>query len=259
MYRKRVHVRLEPTPGQILRGELANHDLLRLGGQWACSHSWTRSIPMMTLGRRSFPLRPQMRRLAPLALIVAVSASAAPQVQAQAEDPAAQQINAFDDTLLSVMKQASKLGPRGRFEKLQPALEKAFNLPVMTRFAVGSTWTTLKADQQAELVRAFSRMTVATYAHNFDGYSGEKFTFDKVDTRGVDKLVHTHLGGTGAPSELTYRMRQSDGAWRVIDVYYNGAVSSLLGQRSEYAATLNAGGAQALARKLNSRAEELLR
>jgi phospholipid transport system substrate-binding protein len=45
----------------------------------------------------------------------------------------------------------------------------------------------------------------------------------------------------------------------VIDVYYNGAVSSLLGQRSEFAATLASGGAPALVRKLNSRADELLR
>jgi phospholipid transport system substrate-binding protein len=129
----------------------------------------------------------------------------------------------------------------------------------MTRFAVGSRWPTVPPDQQAELVRAFSRLTAATYAHNFDGYHGETFTIEKVDTRGPDKLVHTHLAAAGPPVELTYRMRQADGAWKVIDVYYNGTVSSLLGQRSEFAATLASGGAPALARTLNSRADELLR
>ena len=101
-------------------------------------------------------------------------------------------------------------------------------------------------------------MTTATYAHNFDGYNGEKFTIDKVDTRGPDKLVRTRLTGAGAPTELTYRMRQSGGAWKVIDVYYNSTVSSLLGQRSEFASTLSSGGAAALSRKFSSRATQLL-
>jgi phospholipid transport system substrate-binding protein len=201
-----------------------------------------------------------MRPTAALAFALTLSlAAVVPSARAQASDPAAQQIHAFDDALLNVMTQAGKLGTKGRFDAFQPILEKTFDLPAMTRFAVGSAWTTLPADQQATLVRAFSRMTAATYAHNFDGFSGETFTIDKVDTRGPDKLVHTRLAGSGQPTLLAYRMRQTDGAWKVIDVYYNGAVSSLLGQRSEYAATLAAGGAPALVRKLNSHTDELLR
>jgi phospholipid transport system substrate-binding protein len=195
-------------------------------------------------------------------LILAVTAAAwvpmAP-LHAQPADPAAERIAAFDTALLDVMKQAKKLGPRGRYQALKPAIEQAFDLPTMTRFAVGTTWNTLPADQQAELVTAFSRMTTATYAHNFDGYEGEKFTIDKVDTRGPDKLVRTRLAGSGAPTELAYRMRQSGGGgWKVIDVYYNGAVSSLLGQRAEFAATLRSGGAAALVKKLDSQANQLV-
>jgi phospholipid transport system substrate-binding protein len=201
-----------------------------------------------------------MRRiLGPIFALTLGCAVAAPSAQAQTPDPAAQQISAFDEALVDVMKQAGKLGPRGRFETLQPVIEKTFDLPSMTRFAVGSGWSMLPPDQQAELVRAFSRMTVATYAHNFDGYGGETFSLEKVDTRGLDKLVHTRLAGAGAPTELAYRMRQAGGAWKVIDIYYNGAVSSLLGQRSEYAATLASGGAPALVRKLNGHADDLLR
>jgi phospholipid transport system substrate-binding protein len=177
---------------------------------------------------------------------------------AQAPDPAAAQIDRFHAALIGVMKEAKRLGARGRFEALQPAIERAFDLPTMTRFAVGTTWSTVPSDQQAALVKAFGRMTVANYAHNFDGYGGEKFVLDKVDTRGPDKLVRTRLVGNGAPTELVYRMREAGGAWKVIDVYYNSAVSSLVGQRSEYAATLRNGGAAALVRKLNGRADELL-
>ena len=192
-----------------------------------------------------------------LALTLAMAA-APPAVHAQQTDPAAAQIEKFDDAVLDVMRQAKKLGPRGRFEALQPVIERTFDLPAMTRFAVGSAWNSLSPEDKAALVKAFTRMTVATYAHNFDNYGGEKFTVEKVDTRGPDKLVHTRLTGSGAPTELAYRMRQDSGVWKVIDVYYNSTVSSLLGQRSEYAATLSSGGVQALIKKLNSRADQLV-
>jgi phospholipid transport system substrate-binding protein len=80
-----------------------------------------------------------------------------------------------------------------------------------------------------------------------------------VDVRGPDKVVHSRM--VSAPDDTVafiYRMRASGGTWKVIDVYYNGAVSSMLGQRSEYAATLRAGGAAALVKKLNSQADDLL-
>jgi phospholipid transport system substrate-binding protein len=193
--------------------------------------------------------------------IVAIAVAAAPMAaSAQASDPAAQQIEAFDAALLDVMKQAKSLGPQGRYQKLEPVIQRTFDLPTMTRFAVGSTWSMMSSAEQAALVKAFSRMTVATYAHNFDGYSGERFSLENVDTRGPDKLVHTRLTSSGsAPVILVYRTRLSGGTWKVIDVYYNAAVSSLTGQRSEFASTLRSGGAAALIKKLNSRADELLK
>jgi phospholipid transport system substrate-binding protein len=196
-----------------------------------------------------------------LAAIVALAVATAPIVAgAQASDPAAQQIEAFDAALLNVMKQAKSLGPERRYQALEPAIERAFDLPTMTRVAVGATWPSLTSAEQAALAQAFRRMTVATYAHNFNSYSGEHFALENVETRGPDKLVHTRLDSNGgAPVTLVYRVRQSGGTWKAIDVYYNGAVSSLTGQRSEFASTLRSGGAAALIKTLNGRADELLK
>jgi phospholipid transport system substrate-binding protein len=196
-----------------------------------------------------------------LTAIVALAVATAPfAAGAQASDPAAQQIEAFDAALLNVMKQAKSLGPERRYQALEPAVERTFDLPTMTRFAVGPTWSSLTSAEQAALVQAFRRMTAATYAHNFNSYSGERFTLEKVETRGPDKLIHTRLVSSGgAPVTLVYRVRQSGGTWKAIDVYYNGAISSLTGQRSEYASTLRSGGAAALVKTLNNRADELLK
>jgi phospholipid transport system substrate-binding protein len=193
------------------------------------------------------------------ASVLALFLAATPAVvQAQAADPASAQIEKLQDTLLATMKQAKQLGPKGRFAKLEPAITQIFDLPVMTRFAVGTSWSGLSPDQQQELVKAFGRMTVATYAHNFDDYNNQKFVIDKVETRGPDKLVRTRLIGGKDTNQLTYRMRQTGGTWKVIDVYYNNSVSSLLGKRSEYASTLKTGGAPALVKKLQNNTNELL-
>jgi phospholipid transport system substrate-binding protein len=198
-----------------------------------------------------------MRQSAASALALFLAATPAI-VQAQAADPAAAQVTKFDEALLSTMRQAKQLGPKGRFNKLEPVISEVFDLPTMTRFAVGANWSTLSAADQQQLIKAFGRMTVATYAHNFDGYNGQKFVLDKVETRGPDKLVRTRLLGGDEAAQLTYRMRQTGGTWKVIDVYFNNTVSSLLGQRSEYAATLKSGGAPALLKKLDSHTADLL-
>lgn len=199
----------------------------------------------------------------PLAFAALLAASVAPAaiVQAQATDPGAATIDAFDNVLLEVMKQGKSLGVDGRYRRLEPAVQAAFDLPAMTRFAVGPKWTTLSAPEQASLVKAFTRLTVANYAKNFDSYGGEKFTVDaKVDTRGPDKLVRSHIVvPKEKPVDLTYRMRQSsDGRWKVIDVYYNGSVSELAARRSDFSSSISVS-ADALLRKIDALSDKLMR
>src|SRR5512135_2010841 len=140
-----------------------------------------------------------------------------------AGDPATAPIDAFDAALLDLMKNAHPLGFQGRYKQLTPVVQRTFDIPTMIRFAVGPGWTTMTPAQQAALTSAFERLTIASYAHNFDGYSGERFATDpNVVTRGPDKLVTTRLTTPGeAPTTIAYRMRQSGGAWKVIDVFYN--------------------------------------
>ena len=196
-----------------------------------------------------------------LAAALALALTPAAAAFAQSADPAAAQIDAFDASLLDTMKQAKALGVDGRFRKLAPAVEGAFDLPRMTGFAVGPKWSTLSPSDQTALVKAFTRLTTASYAHNFDGYGGERFTVDdKVDTRGPDKLVRSHIvRPNDKPVDLAYRMRQStDGRWKIIDVYYNGSISELTTRRSDFGASA-ALGAPALLQKINALADKLMR
>jgi phospholipid transport system substrate-binding protein len=196
------------------------------------------------------------------AAALAASLALAPQtVRAEGADPAAGQIETFDSALLSTMKEGSSLGMRGRMHRLQPAVEHAFNLPAMAQYTVGPAWTKFSDADKAAVIEAFTRYSVANYASNFSSYSGDVFTVDpKVDERGPDKLVHTRLvPAHHAPVDIVYRMRQSGGTWKIIDIFYQGSISQLTTRRSDFAATVASGGASALVAHLNALTEKLMK
>jgi phospholipid transport system substrate-binding protein len=178
-----------------------------------------------------------------------------------AADPAAGTISTFYAMLTDTMKHGKELGSEGRTQKLTPAVETAFNIPLMVQFAVGPTWATMSAADHDALISAFRRYMVADYAHNFSSYSGEKFAIDpKVIVRGDDHIVQSTLTpGKGDPVTLNYRMRQVGDAWKIVDVFLAGYVSELSTRRSDYASTIAAGGAPALIKKLNALSDNLVK
>lgn len=205
-------------------------------------------------------LRPHAAFLAVLLLTAPVA------VHAQASDPAATTVDGLNDALIAAMKSGRSGGTEARLHRVEPAVERSFDIAVMTRTAVGPAWTGFAAGDQSALTKAFGRFIAATYAKNFDSYDGERFTIDpKVDTRTdakgtVDKLVKSQLvSKSGAPTNFIYRMRQSGGgSWKIVDVFYNGAISQVAAQRSQFAATIGQGGAPALTKSLDDKTATLL-
>lgn len=174
-----------------------------------------------------------------------------------AEEPATAQIESFDQALLESMKAGNATE---RYRKLTPAVERAFDLPAMTAFAVGTAWTSFTTEQQQACIAAFTRLTVSSYTHNFRAFDGERFEVEPaVGVRGPDKIVQTHLLlPHDAPVALVYRMRNQSGSWKIIDVYY-GAISQLTTRRSDFAASLAAGGAPTLIAHLNALSDDLMK
>ncbi len=93
---------------------------------------------------------------------------------------------------------------------------------------------------------------MVSLASNFDSFGGEKFTVvPQSKDRGVDRLVSSSIAPTsGSPTTLIYRMRQSDGQWKIIDVLSSG-VSQLTLQRSDLAQSITTGGIPGLVQKLD--------
>ena len=179
----------------------------------------------------------------------------------EATDAAVTRIRVFYDALLSVMKQADKLGIRGRYDKLAPTVRSTFDLAAMTRIAVGPEWNSIPPEQQVALIDNFTQMTIATYANRFDSYSGERFEVDgTAEPRNTGRIVHTKLfPSTGEPVTLNYLMRGSGDGWSVVDVYLTGTISELATRRSEFGAILKSGGPNALIDSLRQQTEKLMR
>ena len=199
-----------------------------------------------------------------LALLVAILIAVSPRAPANAadavSDPAARQIETFYGSLIDTMKHGPQLGMMGRYKALEPAVDKAFDLVSSMRLIIGPSWSTMPDADKNALVTAFRRMTIANYASNFDTFSGERFDVDpNVQTRGPDKLVDSKLVPQGGqPTQFIYRMRQSGGTWKIIDVYLAGFVSQAALKRSDFASTLAAQGPQGLAKRINSLADASL-
>ncbi len=203
-----------------------------------------------------------MRRrvLLTAAALLAAGATGA-RAEGEAGDPAVKPVKSFYDALLSVMKQAKELGVRGRYDKLSAPIRSTFDLAAMTRIAIGPEWNTIPAAAQTALVDNFSRMTIATYASRFDGYSGERFEVEpESETRGTGRIVHTKLvQSNGEPVTLNYLLRDSGGAWKVVDIYLTGTISELATRRAEFAVILKNGGPSGLVESLRQKTDALMR
>jgi phospholipid transport system substrate-binding protein len=175
-------------------------------------------------------------------------------------DAAAARIQGFYDVLLETMKHARALGVKGRYEKLAPVVRTIYDLPAMTRIAVGPEWNKLTPEQQAALIEQFSRMSIATYASRFDGYDGERFEVDPTtEARNANRIVRTRiLQKDKEPTAINYLCHETPEGWKAIDVYLSGTISELATRRSEFAAILRKDGAQALIETLRSRANKML-
>lgn len=170
-------------------------------------------------------------------------------------------IGEFHGTLLEVMKVAKTTGVQDRVKKLEPAIMNNFNLPVMIGVASGRHWNEMAEPKRAELVEAFKRMSVGTYASRFDGYSGESFeTVGEAPGPSGTVLVKSQIvRPNDSPVTLTYVTKQFGAEWRIVDVLLATGISELAVRRSEYHRILQSGGVDRLIRVLNEKADHLIR
>lgn len=200
------------------------------------------------------------------ALLVTLLATVVGTGIAPAQDHAApgrqpsQVVDALNESLAGVMKDAETLGYSGRFDRLSPVVRDVFDLDFMAQKIVGRHWKTASSEDQQQLLDAFSRYTISNFAGRFSGWSGQEFQRlgEEPSVRGTVLVRTKLLDPEGDDVQLDYRLRHTDGdGWQIIDIYFNGTVSELALRRSEYSSLIKREGFQALLAALNERIAEL--
>jgi phospholipid transport system substrate-binding protein len=191
-------------------------------------------------------------RLPMIAAALCFGLALLPQVAAAA---GADTVRSFYGVLLNVMRNGPALGQQGRYAQIAPAVQQDFNVPFMTRLAVGPDWNTLTPDQQQQVVSAFTRFIAAVYAERFDNYSGEQLQVLGEEASAAGTIVRSRIvKSDGEPVSLGYLIVGN----QIGDVYLNGTISELATRRSEFSSILRSQGVAGLIAALNNKASTLV-
>ena len=187
-----------------------------------------------------------------LALLVLTSCIAA--AASGADPPPAKVVERLHAELLEVMKQAKALGYKGRYQRLAPVVTSSYDLPFISKVVMGRYWSEFSPDQKKQFVNTFTKLSIATYANQFNGYSGEHFKTIAAEqsTRGRFLIKTVLIKSNGEEVELDYMLHQNEHQWQIINVIAQG-VSDLSLKRAQYTSYLKKNGFGGLLQKINDK------
>jgi len=126
-------------------------------------------------------------------------------------------------------------------DRFREITRKHFAFKSIARWVLGGRhWKQAEAAQRERYLRLFEDLMVATYAHRFQGYSGEQLEI--ANTRVIndaEALVETRLlrAGADVPLRIDWRVRKTDDSFRIIDIMAEG-LSMAQTQRAEFSSFL---------------------
>ena len=152
--------------------------------------------------------------------------------------PAAQHIEKLGGEVLAVLSNGSLSGDQ-RFAYFQGVLTRDLDIPLIARFVVGRHWRKAGPAERRAYLDAFGEYVVKTFSARLGGITVDRFKV--VGSRGIGKtdiLVHSHVVYGGAkPLRADWRVREKNGAFRILDLSVEG-ISLALTLRNEFAAVL---------------------
>ncbi|HTW71454.1 MAG TPA: ABC transporter substrate-binding protein [Acetobacteraceae bacterium] len=169
-------------------------------------------------------------------------------------------IQRLNDALLDAMREGQETPFTQRYRQLDPVIAQTFDLTQILAKSVGLAWSSLPSQEKADLLAAFRRYTVSSYAANFNSYSGQRFEISPEVRRLSDSeaIVSTQIiPEQGSPNTLDYVMSLEAGDWLVADVLADGSISRVAVQRSDFSQLLLNGGVPALVAGLRHKVASL--
>jgi phospholipid transport system substrate-binding protein len=144
-----------------------------------------------------------------------------------------------------------------RREKLREVIAPHFDFSEMARSAMGYHWRTLSPAQREEFVRLFTGLLEASYMGKIEGYKGQKIVYVKQTQDGPLAEVDTKIVPPGGePIAVNYRLKQSDGIWKVYDVLID-QISLVGNYRNQFNRVMNEKGYDNLVKALKQKQQAI--
>jgi phospholipid transport system substrate-binding protein len=174
--------------------------------------------------------------------------------RADAEQSPREVVQSTADQVLAVLAEKD-LSKEARRDKVKAIVLHHVDFDTLSRLVLARNWNQFSPAQQQEFEREFEDHLAATYGRRLDDYHDEKVTIvgDRKEPNG-DWTVQTKIlrGGGSNDFVVDYRLRQSNGQWKMIDFIIE-QVSLVANFRSQFQELVSSGGPEHLLQVLRDK------
>ena len=177
---------------------------------------------------------------------------------AASADPMAAVKETVKQVLAIVTDPSYKSATSERREKLREIIAPRFDFSDMGRSALGYHWRTLSQPQRDQFVHLFTGLLEASYMGKIEDYKGQKIAYVKEKQDGPYAQVDTNIlqPGGGEPVSVNYRLRQTNGDWKVYDVTID-QISLVGNYRNQFNRIINEKGYDKLVAAIKSKQQSI--
>jgi len=203
-------------------------------------------------------LRSLMAMLMPslaLTLVLSLGSAGSPAAEFTAPDVLVRTTSEEVLRLVAEDKDLRNGNPSKLVDLIETRILPQFDMPKMTRLAVGKNWRQATQDQQRQLVKEFQTLLVRSYSAAYSAYRHVKVDVAPLRTlEGDDVTVKTKilLPGGAPPVAVDYAMNMTSDGWKVYNVVVEG-VSLVTTYRTEFGVQIEQTGIDGLIRSLQDR------
>src|SRR5215472_12878000 len=167
--------------------------------------------------------------------------------RARAEQSPREVVQSTSDQVLAILADKG-LSKEARRDKVKEIVLQNVDFDTLSRLVLARNWSQFSPQQQQEFEREFQGHLAATYGRRLDDYHNEKVAIvgDRKEPNG-DWTVQTKIlrGGGSNDILVDYRLRQSNGQWKMIDFIIE-QVSLVANFRSQFQEIVSSGGPEHL-------------
>ena len=173
---------------------------------------------------------------------------------AAAEQSPREVVQSTSDQVLAVLAEKD-LSKEARHDKVRSLVLRSMDFETLSRLVLARNWSRFSPAQQQEFMQEFQDHLATIYGRRLDDYRNEKVEIvgDRREPNG-DSTVQTKIlrGGGSNDIEVDYRLRESNGQWKVIDFIVE-EISMVANFRSQFQDIVASGGPEKLLKLLKEK------